>query len=72
MVPPASHPLWAKLIKGEVKAQFTQASAGMLFGTLQREHQRDPSRLAQHIQQARDFFVKYERTLAGDVQRLFG
>ena len=72
MVPPASHPMWAKLIKGEVKPQFTQASASMLFGNLQREYHKDPSKLGQHIQQARDFFTKYEKSLAPDLHKLFG
>lgn len=72
MVPPASHPMWAKLIKGDVKAQFTQASASMLFGNLQREYHKDPSKLTQQVQQARDFFSKYEKALAADIQKLFG
>jgi hypothetical protein len=72
MVPPASHPTWAKLIKGDVKPHFAQASAGMLFGNLQREYQKDPSKLPQHVQQAREFFTKYEKAMAADIQKLFG
>jgi hypothetical protein len=64
--------MWAKLIKGDVKAQFTHASASMLFGNLQRQYHKDPSTLTQHVQQAREFFTKYEKAMAADIRKLFG
>ncbi|NJO12968.1 MAG: hypothetical protein HC872_05305 [Gammaproteobacteria bacterium] len=53
LIPAADHPMWAKLIKGEVKHQFAQASASMLLFTLQRDYKRDPAKLSEQIAQAR-------------------
>lgn len=71
MVPAMTHPTWPKLIKGERKHQFSQASASMLLFSLQQNYRRDPAKLDEQVAQAHRFFVKYESLLAADIRSLF-
>lgn len=71
MVPAANHPMWGKLIRGEVEHQFSKAAAGMLFFNLRLQHKENPSRLVLLVDQARAFFEKYESVLTADIQKLF-
>jgi hypothetical protein len=71
MIPQATHPAWAELIKGERRHEFALTSASLLFFNLQYAHQRDPSKLGERIDEARRFFEKYEKILAEDITRLF-
>jgi hypothetical protein len=71
MIPHATHPAWAALIKGEQKHEFALTSASFLFFNLQHAYKRDPSKLGEHVIEARRFFEKYEKILAGDIIRLF-
>lgn len=71
MIPPATHPAWAALIKGERTHQFALTSAGLLFFNLHYAHVRDPSKLGERVDEARRFFAKYEKILADDITRLF-
>lgn len=71
MVPAASHPTWAKLIRGEVDHQFTKAAASMLLFNLRLQHKESPAKLTQHVDEARKFFEKYENVLADDIRKLF-
>lgn len=72
MVAPISHPAWEKLIKGQINHQFSQASAGLLLFNLQQSYKKDPSKLQECIQQAADFFKKYESILIEDSKKIFG
>jgi hypothetical protein len=67
----SDHPSWKKLITGELKPKFANASASMLFFNLQMQHRRDPSKLREHIGEAQRFFQKYEKVLAEDIQIIF-
>ncbi len=70
MIPPATDPVWSKLIKGAAEYQFKQASAGMLVFNLRAQYKRDPSRFAALIEDARKFFLKYESVLGSELQQL--
>jgi hypothetical protein len=70
-IPPASHPVWAKLVKGMVSHEFSYAAAGMLVFNLNLQWKRDPSKLSPLIVQVRAFFQKYQHLLGGDIQKLF-
>ncbi len=71
MVPAPSHPTWAMLIRGDIQHKFKTAAPGMLFFNLQASYKRDPTRLIEHIGEARRFFERYESMLAEDVRVLF-
>lgn len=70
-VPPEEHPVWAKLLAGQVSHDFTYAAAGMLVFNLNLQWKRDPAKLPLLIKQVRTFFQKYQHLLGGDVQKLF-
>lgn len=72
MIPPATHPMWAKLIKGEVRHQFAVASAGLLTFNLQQKLRKEPGSMPMLIAEARAFFSRYEVVFAGDLAKLFG
>jgi len=67
----SDHPSWKKLITGELKPKFANASASMLFFNLQMQHKRDPSKLREQIGEAQRFFQKYEKVLVEDIQIIF-
>ena len=71
-LPLDNHPVWSRLIKGQVAHEFNYAAAGMLIFNLNLQWQHDPSRLPLLIKQVRSFFQKYHHLLNADVQRLFG
>jgi len=71
MIPPLTHPVWTKLIKGEIEHKFKAASASMLFFTLRQQYGRAPSSLPAQLVEAQRFFEKYERLLADDIKQLF-
>lgn len=71
MVPSEAHPVWGKLVRGEIDHKFGPASAGMLFFNLRRKIKSDPNQIDSCISEARSFFVKYENILASDIKQLF-
>jgi hypothetical protein len=71
VLPPATHPAWAGLIKGKIDHEFSYAAAGMLLFNLNIQWKRDPTRLPLLIQQARTFFDRYQHLLSHDIQRVF-
>jgi hypothetical protein len=71
MVPPSTHPVWARLIRGELEHSFTATAPGMLFFTLRRQNQKDPRGLDRQVDEARRFFQKYESVFADDLAKLF-
>ena len=70
-LPAESHPVWSRLVKGEIPHEFGYAAAGMLVFNLNLQWQRAPSRLPLLVQQTRSFFQKYHHLLSVDVQKLF-
>jgi len=72
MIPPPHHPVWARLIRGELTHTFAAAAAGMLIMRLQRQHRKQPESLSSLIDEMRLFFTKYEATCAADIARLLG
>ena len=70
-LPYEDHPVWARLIQGQVTHEFSYAAAGMLVFNLNLQWQRDPLKLPLLIKQIRTFFQKYQHLLGGDVQELF-
>ena len=71
MTPPTNHPVWTKLIKGELEHKFAAAAASMLFFTLRRQYSRNPEALQAQVLEAHRFFEKFERVLADDINKLF-
>lgn len=69
--PPEDHPVWTRLVKGELPYEFNYSAAGMLIFNFNLQWQRDPSRLPLLIKQTRSFFQKYHHLLSGDVAKLF-
>lgn len=70
-LPPDTHPTWVKLIQNPMEHEFGYAAAGMLIFNLNLQWRRDPAKLRILVKQARDFFHKYQRLLASDIQKLF-
>ena len=70
-LPLENHPVWTRLIQGQVAHEFSYAAAGMLIFNLNLQWKRDPSKLPLLVNQVRSFFRKYYHLLGGDVQRLF-
>jgi hypothetical protein len=71
VVPPASHPTWKRLIKGEADHRFGVASAGLLFFRLREQYKQTPAQLESLIKEARRFFERYEAILEQDIRVLF-
>jgi len=71
MTPPLTHPVWTKLIKGEIEHKFKTASASMLFFNLRQQYGRNPQGMPTLVSEAQRFFEKYERVLADDIKQLF-
>ena len=70
-LPSEDHPVWARLVQGQVAHEFSYAAAGMLIFNLNLQWQRDPAKLPMLVKQVRAFFLKYHHLLGGDVLKLF-
>jgi len=71
MIPAANHPMWARLIRGEVEHKFSNATAGLLVFNLRHEYKNAPGSLCRLIDRARQYFNKCENVLAEDIKQLF-
>lgn len=71
MVPPESHPAWAKLVKGEIDHKFGPASAGMLLFNLRLKYKKNPSSLHDCVREAHTFFERYQNIFVNDMKILF-
>jgi hypothetical protein len=73
MIPPKTDPRWASLLKGDINHRFSSAAASMLFFCLRSRLKAESSAAAmeQAVEEARTFFLKYERTLEPDIRTIF-
>ncbi len=71
MIPPANHPAWRRLIKGETTHQFGVAAASLLFFRLREQYRQAPESIEKLVTEARRFFEKYEAIFAKDIGELF-
>jgi hypothetical protein len=73
MIPPKTDPRWVSLLKGDINHRFSSAAASMLFFCLRARLKVDGSAAAvqQSVEEARAFFLKYERTLEPDIRIIF-
>ena len=73
MIPPTNHAVWKKLITGEKSLKSSNVGINMLLYNSILKYKRDgsPATLAQLIQHAHDYFVKFEQSLQGEAKQLF-
>ncbi|MGC4068399.1 MAG: hypothetical protein QM784_27890 [Polyangiaceae bacterium] len=71
MIPDVNNPNWARLVRGEIRHEFKNTSAGLLFFNLQHMYKTNPKTLPQQIEKARQFFQKYEAILTDDIKAIF-
>ncbi len=71
MIPAADHPMWGRLIRGEIEYKFRSATTGLMLFNLRHDYKNAPHDLDRLIERARKYFSKFEVTLAEDIRRLF-
>jgi hypothetical protein len=73
MIPPKSNPKWIPLVKGDAKAKFQVFSGNMMLMQCARKLQRDASKeaLSQCIDEAHEFFTKYEKLFEAELAKFF-
>jgi hypothetical protein len=73
MIPDKSNKIWASLLNGEIKHDFKVVSASMLMSRLSRQLKRDNSqkKLKECIDEAYEFFKKYEVIFNEDINEIF-
>lgn len=73
MIPDKSNKIWVSLIKGEINHKFKVVSASMLMSRLSRQLKKDGSQKAinEGIDEAYEFFKKYENIFIEDINEIF-
>jgi len=71
MIPAANHPMWGRLIRGEIEYKFRNATTGLMLTNLRYDYQRAPHEIGKQIERARQYFAKFEAVLAADIKQLF-
>jgi hypothetical protein len=73
MVPSKSNENWKNLISGKVAHNFKCVSAGLMISRMIRDHQKDksPQNEEKLIDEAYNFFVKFESILGDDIEQIF-
>lgn len=66
-IPPAGHPVWEKLVTGQVKCKFSLFAANMALDRATRSYTADKTAKAKLISELHDFFQKYEHLTASDL-----
>lgn len=72
MIPPASNPQWAKLLKGEVTYTYKFLALKIALTRLQQKVKADPSQLNATTAELVAFFTKNEALMAEDIKTIFG
>jgi len=72
MLPSADHPCWKKMVTGEMEIRSSNLSFNMLAFNVRIRYRNDPSpaNLAKLIEQAQDFFTKFEMLLHSEIKSL--
>jgi len=72
MVPPVTHPAWAKLVKGDKELRSSNAGINMLLFNSAIRYRKDPSpaNLGALVQHVREYFMKFEKGLQAEVNQL--
>ncbi len=71
MIPAANHPMWGRLIRGEIEYKFHNATTGLMLSNLRHEYRNAPQQIDNYVERARQYFSKFEAVLAEDIKRLF-
>jgi hypothetical protein len=73
MIPGPNDPRWRALLMGDTNFKFTSPTVGMAIARMRRSVLADSSsiNLYANIQQAREFFGKFEKLMASDLAQLF-
>jgi hypothetical protein len=68
-----THPNWPPLIEGKISCQFRTVSASMLLSRLGREYKSNPTpqKMSSLINEAYEFFQKYENIFKDDLAKIF-
>jgi hypothetical protein len=72
MLPAASHPKWAQLVKGEVSYNYKFLALKIALTRYQQKVKFDSSQLQPAINELVEFFKKNENLLADDIKTIFG
>lgn len=69
-LPSVSHPIWEKLISRKVRHQFSLFAANMAIDHAARAYQADASKKERLAGELYNFFSKYEKFTAPELERL--
>lgn len=72
MIPPASNPQWAKLLKGEATYTYKFLALKIALTRLQQKVKADPSQLGAVTTELVAFFTKNQALMADDIKTIFG
>lgn len=72
MVPAASHPRWAQLVKGEVSFDYKFLALKIALTRYQHKVRFDEKELNNSVKELIEFFTKNEALLADDIKTIFG
>jgi hypothetical protein len=65
--PPVEHPVWEKLVTGELKFKFSLFAANMALDRITRVYAVDKKGKENLASELHDFFKKYEHLIASDL-----
>ena len=73
MVPLKTNENWKSLVSGALNHSFKCVPAGLMFSRLKREAIKDNSstNINKLIEEAYNFFIKYESILTDDIKEIF-
>jgi hypothetical protein len=69
-LPSVSHPIWEKLMSRKVRHQFSLFAANMAIDHAARAYQADTAKKLQLAGELHNFFSKYEKFTAPELERL--
>ena len=67
---PLTHPLWEKLLTGKVQHKFSLFAANVAVEHAAREYAKNKSEKLRLASQLQQFFSKYEKLVAADLQKI--
>jgi hypothetical protein len=73
MIQDKTHPKWNELIEGKISYNFKAISASMMLNRLNRDYKSEPTpqKMSLSIDEAYNFFVKYENLFKEDLNKIF-
>ncbi len=74
MIPPKTDKKWEQLVSGRINKTFKSFPLSMMLSRHKREIMKDSSlqNINMHVDEAYEFFIKYERILEEDIIAIFG